>query len=238
LIEALHARRVYGRRVSVLSEHLAGLLPKDARVLDVGTGDGYLASRIAASRPDVRIVGVDVLARPKSWIPVTPFDGRRLPFADGSFDAVMFVDVLHHADDPQSLLFEAARVAAGNIVIKDHTLRGLFAGVTLRFMDRVGNARHGVSLPYNYWRYDQWLEAIARIDGTIEVWRDRLGIYWGPLGLLFDRSLHFIARIRIPASGRPEVAKVVADSAIRGTINERSDRPACSQPSRGSDCSG
>jgi SAM-dependent methyltransferase len=231
----MHARRVYGRRVSVLSDHLAGLLPKDARVLDVGTGDGFLASRIAACRPDVQIVGVDVLARPNACIPVTPFDGRQLPFADGSFDVVMFVDVLHHADDPRILLVEAARVAAGHIVLKDHTLRGLFAGATLRFMDRVGNARHGVSLPYNYWRHDQWLDAIAGIGGSIEVWRDRLGIYWGPLSLLFDRSLHFISRIRVPEKMLAEGAQVGADCAKRSTINERNARPTVSQTTRGSD---
>jgi SAM-dependent methyltransferase len=214
VIEGLHARRVYGRRVSVLSEHLAELLPMRARILDVGTGDGFVASRIAARRPDVEILGVDVLARPTSYIPVTQFDGMHLPFADRSFDAVMFVDVLHHVDDPRRLLAEAARVSAGSIVIKDHTLQGLLAGATLRFMDRVGNARHGVALPYNYWRKEQWLEAIAGIGGTIEEWRDQLGIYWGPLSLLFDRSLHFITRIRIAQNAARAVAAIAKSSPI------------------------
>ena len=42
-------------------------------------------------------------------------------------------------------------MAARGIVLKDHTRNGLFSGSTLRFMDWVGNARHGVRLPYNYW---------------------------------------------------------------------------------------
>ena len=62
-------------------------------------------------RPDLEITGVDVLVRPKNHIPVQLFDGRQLPFPDQSFDAVMFVDVLHHTDDPSVLLREAKRVA-------------------------------------------------------------------------------------------------------------------------------
>ena len=62
----------------------------------------------------------------------------------------MFVDVLHHTEDPMALLGEAVRVARKTIVVKDHTLNGFLAGPTLHFLDRVGNARHDVALPYNY----------------------------------------------------------------------------------------
>ena len=55
----------------------------------------------------------------------------------------MFVDVLHHTDDPMVLLREAGRVASGFVLIKDHTQNGILAGRRLRFMDWVGNARHG-----------------------------------------------------------------------------------------------
>jgi hypothetical protein len=36
-------------------------------------------------------------------------------------------------------------------LIKDHTLNGFLAGLTLRFMDWVGNACYGIALPYHYW---------------------------------------------------------------------------------------
>ena len=49
------------------------------------------------------------------------------------------------------LLRETVRVARQVIVIKDHLLKGAFAYSTLRLMDWVGNARHDVALPYNYW---------------------------------------------------------------------------------------
>ena len=58
-----------------------------------------------------------------------------------------------------TLLKEAARVARHCVAIKDHTVQGVLARPTLRFMDFVGNAPHGVALPYNYFTPTQWEEA-------------------------------------------------------------------------------
>ena len=41
-------------------------------------------------------------------------------------------------------------MAKHGLVIKDHTVTGLLARPTLRLMDVVGNAPHGVALTYNY----------------------------------------------------------------------------------------
>jgi len=107
----------------------------------------------------------------------------------------MFVDVLHHVDDPIVLLSEAVRVARKGIVIKDHTENGLLAGPTLRFMDWVGNARHGIALPYNYWPKERWHQAIESFGLTIAEWRSELGLYPWPAHCVFGRSLHFVARL-------------------------------------------
>jgi ubiquinone/menaquinone biosynthesis C-methylase UbiE len=188
-------RRVYGRRIRVLAGHLADLLPRDARVLDVGSGDGLLARRVMDLRPDLRIEGVDVLARPTSHIPVTLFDGVTLPFATGEFDAVMMIDVLHHASEQDALLGETARVARHSVVIKDHVLTGLFAKRTLAFMDWVGNARHGVALPYNYWTERRWRAAWEQLGLRVATRRDHLGLYPWPASLVFERGLHFVVAL-------------------------------------------
>lgn len=197
LLARAHGELVFARRVRVLSEHLAALLPQDATVLDVGCGDGTMACAIGARRADVAITGLDVLVRPRTNIRVEHFDGSRLPRADDSVDTVMFVDVLHHTIDPQVLLGEARRVARRTIIIKDHTRDGFLAGATLRFMDWVGNAPHGVALPYNYWPLAQWRDAFSRLGITPSVWQNRLDLYGFPAGFLFDRSLHFIARLDV-----------------------------------------
>jgi SAM-dependent methyltransferase len=196
LLESVHQRYIVPRRIEVLCRHIASLIDDGASVLDVGCGDGRLAWRLGQLRPDLTICGIDVLARPQSWIPVDSFDGHSIPAADASVDAVLLVDVLHHTEDPRSLLAEAARVSHGAVIVKDHLLEGMLAGRTLRFMDRTHNARHGVALPFNYLRRRQWQRAFAELGLSPESWSERLNLY-GPVGgLLFDRRMHFLSRLR------------------------------------------
>jgi SAM-dependent methyltransferase len=201
-IGALHGAYVHGRRVRVLASWLTRLLPRDASVLDVGCGDGLLASLIQRERPDLRIVGIDVLVRQHTHVPVQPFDGAHIPLPDGGVDVVTFVDVLHHTLDPMVLLREADRVARTHVVIKDHTANGVLARPTLRFMDRVGNARHGVALPYNYWTRRQWDAAFTELGWEVEAMERALGLYPVPANWLFGRGLHFIGSFRV--SDHPE----------------------------------
>lgn len=191
----LHGRFVGERRVRVLASRVAPLLPGSATVLDVGCGDGRLAHAIVSLRSDVRIRGVDVLLRPHTLIPVELFDGQRLPAADKSVDVVMFVDVLHHTDSPAILVAEAARVARKAIVIKDHLSGSLLSELTLRFMDWVGNAPHGVRLPYNYWSRTHWHSLFGDLGLTIEEWSETLGLYRVPASWAFERHLHFLSRL-------------------------------------------
>jgi SAM-dependent methyltransferase len=192
--EALHEVHAGGRRLRVLAEALAPLLPAAGRVLDVGCGDGRLAERVRARRPGIAIGGVEVKPRPGARIPVTPFDGRALPFGDGSFDAAMVVDTIHHAEDGDALLRECARVAR-LVVVKDHLRDPFLARPTLRFMDWVGNRRHGVPVPDDYWPRRRWEEAFARAGLAVESFRT-LALFTPPLTWIFDRGLHFVAALR------------------------------------------
>jgi SAM-dependent methyltransferase len=190
-----HNKAVFGRRIEVLAAALADLIPADARILDIGCGSGTLAKAIMALRPDVVIEGIDVLVRPGTDIPVTEFDGHTIPWPDDHFDIALFVDVLHHTEAPARLLAEAKRVSRRGILIKDHLREGLFAEATLRFMDWVGNAQHGVALPYNYLSNKEWRGIWADLDLEVEKIDEDVGLYPAPFSWLFDRRLHFVARL-------------------------------------------
>jgi ubiquinone/menaquinone biosynthesis C-methylase UbiE len=190
-----HSKYVHRRRVRTLSESLAPLFPRNTSVLDVGCGDGLLANLIKQARPDLRISGIDVFTRETCYIPVTIFDGRTVPFAAKSIDVVMFADVLHHTEDPMALLREAVRVARLAVIIKDHTMNGLLAYSTLKFMDRVGNKRYGVALPHNYWPEKTWRESFDALRLNPVTWNNRLGLYPWPASVLFERGLHFVAML-------------------------------------------
>lgn len=195
LIERLHESFVKSRRVRTLAAAIARLIPANATVLDVGSGDGLLAETVLRTRPDVRFRGVDVLVRPQARIPVTPFDGTRLPFPAESFDVVLFADVLHHTSHAEALLRDARAVARQAVIIKDHCADGFLAWPTLRFMDHVGNARFGVALPHLYRRWKEWQALFGRLEMTVTSIQRRLALYPPPLTWIFDRSLHFIVVI-------------------------------------------
>ena len=86
LLGWLHGGLVHSRRVTRLAKNIAPLIPRNAKVLDVGCGDGALAARISGLRPDIRIEGLDVLVRSHTAIPVRHFDGAHIPYDDASVD--------------------------------------------------------------------------------------------------------------------------------------------------------
>jgi len=193
LLDRLHEGYVHGRRNRRLSEHLSELIPPGCNLLDVGCGDGQLARSLQQKRPDLRIEGVEIQLRKQTWIPVTQFDGKCLPYGESRFDGVMLIDVLHHTPDPRRLLREALRVSRRWLILKDHILRGPWAGMRLRFMDYVGNARHAVALPYNYLSAEEWNELRRALDLQIAVEVKQLGLYPWPFDFVFGAKLQFLA---------------------------------------------
>ena len=184
---------VHGRRTRVLAEAAARMLPPDLRLLDVGCGDGLFATILARLRPDLDITGAEVMPRATCRIPVLSFDGEHLPFADGRFDACLLIDVLHHTNAPGVLLREAARVSCRHLLLKDHNRSGFAAQSTLRFMDTVGNRRHGVPLPFNYLTPAEWSRLFAQCGLEVTGSDSLSRLYPFPASLIFGRQLHFMA---------------------------------------------
>ncbi|MDY6950996.1 MAG: methyltransferase domain-containing protein [Thermodesulfobacteriota bacterium] len=193
-ISAAHGRLVGRQRNAVLAAHISEMLPVECRsLLDVGCGDGMVTWLVGQRYENMKIEGVDLLIRPKTMIPVTPFNGEGLPHNDRSFDVVSFIDVLHHTKDPNVMLREGRRVARLGILIKDHVCLGRMSQFILTFMDWVGNRPHGVSLLYNYWSQGQWGSAWRRLGLEISEKKTALGLYPPWASPIFDRRFHFMA---------------------------------------------
>jgi SAM-dependent methyltransferase len=196
LLKCAHVRAVFSRRVHVLAEFLAPRIPPGASVLDIGCGDGTIASLITRQNPAVSIRGIEFAPRPTCLIECLPFDGATIPHPSASFDVCMFVDVLHHVRDDRGierLLSEACRVSRRYVLIKDHLSESRFDFKTLQFMDWVGNRPHGVVLSYKYWGRSQWNRFFATAGMTLRDWNDQIPLYPFPFSALFGRRLHFVA---------------------------------------------
>ena len=192
-----HATLIFARRARILSAAICNLLPREAAILDVGSGDGTIAHSLMEKRSDLNVEGIDILVRPETKIPVRAFDGRTIPYDDRSFDVVSFIDTLHHADDAEQLLKEAKRVSRNWVIVKDHFAENTWDRATLALMDWVGNAPHGVSLPYNYWSRDRWKRAFKTASLTEAKIETDIPLYTVPLNWVFGRGLHFISLLTV-----------------------------------------
>lgn len=95
-------RRSYG----VYHARILERCPRDARVLEIGTGLGHLADA-ARARGIARFVATDIFRAPGAHLRC---DALRLPFGEGTFDRVVFIDLVHHLAAPHAFFREAARV--------------------------------------------------------------------------------------------------------------------------------
>src|SRR5436190_5667778 len=97
------------KAIGVLAEELQG-----KAVLEIGVGTGRYA--VPLQKSGINVVGVDIAPKMvarglEKGLPNVVFaDGARLPFRDGSFDAVTTNHVLHLVPDWRVVLMEAHRV--------------------------------------------------------------------------------------------------------------------------------
>ncbi|MBI3743547.1 MAG: class I SAM-dependent methyltransferase, partial [Chloroflexi bacterium] len=170
-------------------------LPTKARVLDVCTGTAGVAIEIAHVQPEARIAGIDLsremLLSGRERLKgdglderVALLEGRaeRLPFTDGTFDAVVFTFLLRYVAEPSAVLRELARVVKpdGQMVSLEFTvppLLGLreswmvYTGIGLPVMTLPlgsGWRRVGRFLGRSIWQFDR----AYPVNRQKEMWRE------------------------------------------------------------------
>jgi SAM-dependent methyltransferase len=102
-------RLFHAWRVHMLRERLGDRL-ESARILDVGDVDGLILRALGKDELGFNLAATAVANIEANGVRAVQGDGHRLPFDDGSFDAVLCFETLEHVESPPVLLDELARV--------------------------------------------------------------------------------------------------------------------------------
>ncbi|MFH1221797.1 MAG: cupin domain-containing protein [Candidatus Micrarchaeota archaeon] len=157
---------------SQISPHVVG-----DNVLDIGSGDGKVATQIALQLQK-SVMLCDIVDYNKTELPLTLYDGKRLPFEDKTFDSTLLSVVLHHSNDPLGVLDEAFRVTSKRIIIIESVyfneghrlLNGLLDWAYNRLLNDPT-----IPVPWNFLRPAGWVQELEKRGGKI-VRMEHLGI--------------------------------------------------------------
>jgi SAM-dependent methyltransferase len=217
---------------------LLDALPRGARVLDVGAGQGSLPEKLAEYRPDLEIVAFDLApagqGKGYAWV---AGDACKLPFQEGRFQLVLCRHVIEHIRDAMSMVHELERVMAvdGHLYLDCPDVRSAMSWSPLNFYEDPTHLR-----PYT----PRGLRRVFELGGLVPVKAGRvrdwrlvlLGIFYMPVAIVardpFFRR-HWLANLSgifiygVAGKRRPPVTAAAPDpSAKRGSRPRRGPRRA------------
>jgi SAM-dependent methyltransferase len=96
---------------------LAAIGDRGGRVIEIGCGSGRFIASVAAARPALEVHGCDLSLSAlrlagRDEVHMARADACALPYENGSFDAVLMLDVLEHLPDLDRGLAEVRRILA------------------------------------------------------------------------------------------------------------------------------
>jgi SAM-dependent methyltransferase len=172
-----------------------GSIPANARILDVGCGNGLFSAALLGGRA---AAGVDyslnmcLLARKRGLIAYQA-NALALPFADGQFDLVYSSELAQCVEDLPTLLAELTRVCRGSgriaistlngssflrravriaRIVRPHPVWGAIRPVAMRTADDIAIAARGLPLTLDavYWTHFPfpWLRRSASVRNVLD----------------------------------------------------------------------
>ncbi len=138
--EESFAEKNYYEKQTKDDKHLELLLSllqdeRQGTIVDLGTGTGYIAFPLAKEHSNAKIVGLDIVEETLKRnnqkvteeqianLTFVAYDGVKMPFEDGSIDAVITRYALHHFPDIEQTFCELKRILkpGGKLIISDPT---------------------------------------------------------------------------------------------------------------------
>ena len=167
--------------------YLRKLIKPNARVLEVGCGLGFFASRLARR---FSVVGLDISLEALSFArrrwhltSLVCANAESLPCRSGIFDVVIALDVIEHLAHPEAFMAEASRALSpgGVLIVTTPNPASLGARVKSGYAgDDTGKMWFGLrdETHINIRPIDEWRRTFA--DNHLNIIRDGTDFLWDP----------------------------------------------------------
>jgi ubiquinone/menaquinone biosynthesis C-methylase UbiE len=151
-------------RSKVIMTAYKGWITPSSRVLDIGCGNAIVTEELRKHFL-CPIVGTDILDYRKTDLPFNIMTNPgKLPFGNNDFDICMFNDALHHSNEQEDLLNEAARVANKVLIFE------MEPTITAKIVEVLVNQIHNpnMNIPFNIKTSGQWRSCFERLNFDFE----------------------------------------------------------------------
>ncbi|MCR4308306.1 MAG: class I SAM-dependent methyltransferase [Candidatus Berkelbacteria bacterium] len=117
LVEILH-EKLAGRAELIYEQVQKYFEGIEGKVIDYGAGDGQV-TQLLKDRSGLDIEGYDVRSYPAQGVsvPISLFDGGKIPVEDGHYQAGLMTNVAHHEKDNEKILEETTRAIGSRLVV-------------------------------------------------------------------------------------------------------------------------
>jgi ubiquinone/menaquinone biosynthesis C-methylase UbiE len=172
-------------------------------VLDVGTGTAQIPIEFCRQSPTGDVVAVDAAGQMiavakenvrraglESRITLQLVDAKGMPFADGSFAAVMSNSIVHHIPDPRTVFAEIARVAAPGATI---FVRDLLRPADRETLERLVETYAAGANEHQRKMFAESLHAALTVDEVREL---VAGVGFDPTGVRQTTDRHWTWAVR------------------------------------------
>lgn len=186
-----------------------------ARILEIGGGRSGLARQLY---PAAEVVTLDLDLSLKDEDTFVCGDARRLPFADGVFDAVTLFDVLEHIRDDDAAAHEALRVTRPDGAVLVSTPNIDWHYPFYRFMKRFCPPEAELMAQWGHVRRGYSTAELAVLFGATP---ERSATFINPVTSFY----HDLAFSRLPRRVRKPLYAVAAPIVSIGYLAHRPDAP-------------